>query len=62
MLQLGNTAPNFSQQSSQDKIDFYEMTLAHLVFALGTTAYILVALQFEERDLLEVEGQAYADY
>ena len=24
MLQLGNTAPNFSQQSSQGKIDFYD--------------------------------------
>ena len=38
------------------------MTLAHLVFALGTTAYIVVAIQFEERDLLEAYGQAYADY
>lgn len=38
------------------------MTLAHLIFALSTTAYILVAIQLEERDLLEVHGQAYADY
>lgn len=38
------------------------MTLAHLVFALGTTAYILVAIRFEERDLLKVHGQDYADY
>lgn len=38
------------------------MTLAHLVFALITTAYILVAIQFEERDLVNLHGKSYADY
>lgn len=38
------------------------MTVAHLVFALMTTAYILVAIQLEERDLLDAFGRDYAEY
>jgi protein-S-isoprenylcysteine O-methyltransferase Ste14 len=38
------------------------MTLAHLVFALATTAYILIAIQLEERDLVDAFGERYVSY
>ena len=38
------------------------MTLTHLVFALATTAYILIAIQFEEHDLVDEFGDTYRDY
>jgi methanethiol S-methyltransferase len=37
------------------------MTAAHLVYAIGSTAYILIAIQFEERDLVRFHRE-YAEY
>jgi protein-S-isoprenylcysteine O-methyltransferase Ste14 len=38
------------------------MTLGHFVFAAATTTYIVIALQFEEKELLDALGEAYLDY
>ena len=37
------------------------MSSAHLVFAVATTLYILLAIQFEERDLVTIHPE-YAEY
>lgn len=39
-----------------------DMTFGHLLFAAVTTAYILIAIQLEERDIVSVHGTAYEDY
>jgi protein-S-isoprenylcysteine O-methyltransferase Ste14 len=39
-----------------------DMTMGHLLFAAVTTAYILIAIQLEERDLIALLGNAYINY
>ena len=38
------------------------MTVGRLVFAAGMTGYILIALQFEERDMVTYFGEEYRKY
>lgn len=38
------------------------MTVGHLLFSAGMTVYILIAIQYEERDLVGLFGDTYQDY
>ncbi|HET8611146.1 MAG TPA: isoprenylcysteine carboxylmethyltransferase family protein, partial [Sphingomonas sp.] len=38
------------------------MTLGHLIFALGMSAYMLIAIPYEERDLVTAFGEDYLAY
>lgn len=38
------------------------MTAGHLLLALGMSAYMLIAIRYEERDLVAFHGRDYEDY
>lgn len=38
------------------------MTVGHLLFAIATTGYMLIAIQLEERDLVQAFGSTYVEY
>lgn len=38
------------------------MTTAHLLFAIGTLAYVLIGIFFEEKDLVSTFGTEYEEY
>jgi methanethiol S-methyltransferase len=40
----------------------HDMTQGHLLFAAVMTAYVLVAVRWEEKDLARVHGEAYSEY
>ena len=38
------------------------MTLGHLLLAAGLSIYMLIAIRLEERDLIDIFGEAYLGY
>jgi protein-S-isoprenylcysteine O-methyltransferase Ste14 len=39
-----------------------QMTVGHLLLAIGMTIYMLIAIRYEERDLVAFYGKKYEDY
>jgi len=53
-------ATSYVRRRSARGLGDARMTVGHLLLALGFTLYVLIAMRYEERDLLARFGKSYS--